>query len=161
MHVAVRIAGYSMSEADNLRKVMGKKIRSKVEAERKIFDLIAPFADYGFNVAHACAYAYVSYQTAYLKAHHPVEYMAAVLTSVKDDKDRKPFYLNACRLMDLQVLPPDVNGSELDFAPPPPGGAGGSGPPQGPGGAGGSGSPQEPDGERRQIRYGLSAVRNV
>ena len=158
MQVAVRIAGYSMSEADNLRKVMGKKIRSKVEAERKkfargaqanghtekvaseIFDLIAPFADYGFNVAHACAYAYVSYQTAYLKAHHPVEYMAAVLTSVKDDKDRKPFYLNACRLMDLQVLPPDVNGSELDFAPPP-GGAGGSGPPQ--------------------IRYGLSAVRNV
>ena len=62
-----------------------------------LFELIEPFADYGFNASHACAYGYVAYQTAYLKAHHPVEYMAAILTSVKDDKDRKPFYLNACR----------------------------------------------------------------
>ena len=94
-----------------------------------------PFADYGFNASHACAYGYVAYQTAYLKAHHPVEYMSAVLTSVKDDKDRKPFYLNACRLTGLEVLPPDVNESEQDFAPV------------------SSGEPK--------IRYGLSAVRNV
>jgi len=94
-----------------------------------------PFADYGFNASHACAYGYVAYQTAYLKHHHPVEYMSSVLTSVKDDKDRKPFYLNACRLMGLEVLPPDVNDSELDFAPAP--------------------------GDGSKIRYGLSAVRNV
>ena len=94
-----------------------------------------PFADYGFNASHACAYAYVAYQTAYLKAHHPVEYMSAILTSVKDDKDRKPFYLNACRLMGLEVLPPDVNESELDFAP--------------------------VSGGEPKVRYGLSAVRNV
>jgi DNA polymerase-3 subunit alpha len=94
-----------------------------------------PFADYGFNTAHACAYALVAYQTAYLMAHHPVEYMSAILTSVKDDKDRKPYYLYACRGMDIRVLPPDVNGSDTDFAPT----------------AGG-----EP-----AIRYGLSAVRNV
>ncbi len=153
MQVAVRLAGYTMGEADTLRKVMGKKKRELLPPHREkfvrgavargedpkraeeIFELIVPFADYGFNASHACAYAYVAYQTAYLKAHHPVEYMAAILTSVKDDKDRKPFYLNACRLMGIEVLPPDVNESELDFAP-------------------------VPTGEPR-IRYGLSAVRNV
>jgi DNA polymerase-3 subunit alpha len=153
MQVAVRLAGYTMGEADTLRKVMGKKRRELLPPHREkfvqgavargedprkaeeIFELIVPFADYGFNASHACAYAYVAYQTAYLKAHHPVEYMAAILTSVKDDKDRKPFYLNACRLMGIEVLPPDVNESELDFAPVPTG---------------------EP-----KIRYGLSAVRNV
>src|SRR5207302_183665 len=77
-------------------------------------------------------YAFIAYQTAYLKKHHPVEYMAALLTSVKDDKDNKPFYLNAVRLMGIRVLPPDVNQSHMDFTP--------------------------TDGE---IRYGLSAVRNV
>jgi DNA polymerase III subunit alpha len=153
MQIANRMAGYSMGEADGLRKAMGKKIRELLVPHREtfvrqcvdrgyqrriaedIFDLIVPFADYGFNASHACAYAYVAYQTAYLKAHHPVEYMSAILTSVKDDKDKKPFYLNACRLMGLEVLPPDVNESELDFAPVPGG---------------------EP-----KIRYGLSAVRNV
>jgi DNA polymerase-3 subunit alpha len=153
MQVAVRIAGYTMADADTLRKVVGKKIRARVAAQRarfvkgavaqghderaagEIFDLIEPFADYGFNASHACAYAYIAYQTAFLKAHHPVEYMSAVLTSVKDDKDRKPFYLNACRLQGLEVLPPDVNESEPDFAPV------------------SSGEPK--------IRYGLSAVRNV
>ena len=100
-----------------------------------IFEYIEPFADYGFNASHACAYGYVAYQTAYLMAHHPVEYMAAILTSVKDDKDRKPYYLYACRGMDIEVLPPDVNESDMDFAPAP--------------------------GDRRAIRYGLSAVRNV
>jgi len=153
MQIAVRMAGYSMAEADDLRKAMGKKIREKLIPHRarfieqatangygqkkaeEVFELITPFADYGFNASHACAYGYVAYQTAFLKAHHPVEYMSAVLTSVKDDKDRKPFYLNACRLMGLEVLPPDVNESELDFAPAASGQA--------------------------QIRYGLSAVRNV
>ena len=153
MQIAVRMAGYSMAEADLLRQAMGKKIRAKLmEHEEKfiqgcvgngypkrlgedLFELMEPFADYGFNASHACAYGYVAYQTAYLKAHHPVEYMSAVLTSVKDDKDRKPFYLNACRLMGLEVLPPDVNESEQDFAPV------------------ASGEPK--------IRYGLSAVRNV
>jgi DNA polymerase-3 subunit alpha len=150
MQIAVRMAGYSMGEADLLRKAMGKKIREELVPHRKrfvrgavergypeklaqeVFDLIVPFADYGFNASHACAYAYVAYQTAYLKAHHPVEYMAALLTSVRDDKDKKPFYLNAARLMGLRVLPPDVNRSHLHFTP--------------------------SDGE---IRYGLAAVRNV
>jgi len=153
MQIANRMAGYSMGEADGLRKAMGKKIRELLVPHREtfvrqcvergyqrriaedIFDLIVPFADYGFNASHACAYAYVAYQTAYLKAHHPVEYMSAILTSVKDDKDKKPFYLNACRLMGLEVLPPDVNESELDFAPVP--------------------------GGEAKVRYGLSAVRNV
>jgi DNA polymerase-3 subunit alpha len=153
MQTAVAIAGFSMGEADTLRKVMGKKIREKVAAERDrfvagavalgrdqrvaegIFEYVEPFADYGFNASHACAYGYVAYQTAYLMAHHPVEYMAAILTSVKDDKDRKPYYLYACRGMGIEVLPPDVNESDMDFAPAP--------------------------GDRRAIRYGLSAVRNV
>ncbi len=153
MQIAVRAAGYSMGQADDLRRVMAKKKRELIGAEREkflagclaaghpdrlakeLFDLIEPFADYGFPAAHACAYGYVAYQTAYLKAHHPVEFMSAMLTSVKDDKDRKPFYLNACRLMGIEVLPPDVNESENDFAP-----------------AGGA---------DRAIRYGLSAVRNV
>jgi DNA polymerase III subunit alpha len=150
MEIAVRMAGYSMGQADLLRKAMGKKIREELiphrdtfvrgavaagYAERlaqEVFDLIVPFADYGFNASHACGYALIAYQTAYLKAHHPVEYMAALLTSVKDDKDKKPFYLNACRLMGITVLPPDVNASDLDFTP--------------------AGS---------DVRYGLSAVRNV
>ena len=132
---------------------MGKKIREKVAAQRDkfvagavarghdrrsaegMFEYIEPFADYGFNASHACAYGYVAYQTAYLMAHHPVEYMAAILTSVKDEKDRKPYYLYACRGMGIEVLPPDVNESDMDFAPAP--------------------------GDRRAIRYGLSAVRNV
>jgi DNA polymerase-3 subunit alpha len=150
MQIAVRMAAYSMGQADLLRKAMGKKIREELIPHRntfvrgavdhgyserlaqEIFDLIVPFADYGFNASHACAYAYVAYQTAYLKAHHPVEYMSALLTSVRDDKDKKPFYLNATRLMGLQVLPPDVNQSQVYFTP-----------------------------SNGDIRYGLAAIRNV
>ena len=153
MQTAVTLAGFTMGEADFLRKAMGKKklevlmpykeqfIAGAVEKgyERKLaadlFEMIVPFADYGFNASHACAYGLVAYQTAYLMAHHPVEYMSAVLTSVKDDKDAKPFYLYACRGMGLRVLPPDVNESQMDFAPAP--------------------------GDEPAIRYGLSAVRNV
>ena len=153
MQVAVALAGFSMGEADTLRKAMGKKqlsvlmpfkekfIAGAVEKgyQQKLaadlFEMIVPFADYGFNASHACAYGLVAYQTAYLMAHHRVEYMSAVLTSVKDDKDAKPFYLYACRGMGIEVLPPDVNESELDFAPAP--------------------------GETPSIRYGLAAVRNV
>jgi DNA polymerase-3 subunit alpha len=153
MQIAVTFAGFSMSEADTLRKAMGKKrlevlmpvkekfiagavekgYASKLAAD--LFELIVPFADYGFNASHACAYGYVAYQTAYLMAHHPVEYMSSILTSVKDEKDRKPYYLYACRGMDIGVLPPDVNDSEMDFAPAP--------------------------GDEPRIRYGLSAIRNV
>jgi DNA polymerase-3 subunit alpha len=157
MQIAVRAAGYSMGQADDLRRVMAKKKRELIGLEREkfvagcreaghtdrlakeLFDLIEPFADYGFPAAHACAYGYVAYQTAYLKAHHPVEFMSAMLTSVKDDKDRKPFYLNACRLMGIEVLPPDVNESETDFAP----------------------AKALAPGKDGAIRYGLSAVRNV
>ena len=157
MQIAVRAAGYSMGQADDLRRVMAKKKRELIGLEREkfvagcreaghtdrlakeLFDLIEPFADYGFPAAHACAYGYVAYQTAYLKAHHPVEFMSAMLTSVKDDKDRKPFYLNACRLMGIEVLPPDVNESENDFAP----------------------AKGQAIGKDGAIRYGLSAVRNV
>ncbi|MEX0989705.1 MAG: DNA polymerase III subunit alpha [Actinomycetota bacterium] len=153
MQIAVRIAGYSMGGADSLRKAIGKKKPAELAKHKERFfegglgngydqrlltslwDLIEPFGDYGFNASHACCYGYVAYQTAYLKAHYPVEYMSAILTSVKDDKDKKPFYLNACRMMEIEVLPPDVNTSEMDFAP-------------------------APD-EREAVRYGLSAVRNV
>ena len=101
MQIAVRMAGYSMAEADMLRQAMGKKIRAKLMVHREkfiqgcvdngypeqlgqeLFDLMEPFADYGFNASHACAYGYIAYQTAYLKAHHPVEYMSAILTSVQ------------------------------------------------------------------------------
>src|SRR5437016_1569519 len=124
MQIAVQMAGYSMGQADTLRKVMAKKKRELVGQERErfvagcvqqgiserlaadLFDLIEPFADYGFPAAHACAYGFIAYQTAYLIAQHPVEYMAAILTSVKDDKDRKPYYLYACRGMKIEVLPP-------------------------------------------------------
>lgn len=153
MQIAVRVAGYSMGGADSLRKAIGKKKPAELAKHKERFlsggtdrgyepkllhelwAMIEPFADYGFNASHACCYGYVAYQTAYLKAHYPVEYMSAILTSVKDDKDKKPFYLNACRLMEIEVLPPDVNTSEMDFAP-------------------------APD-EQEAVRYGLSGVRNV
>jgi DNA polymerase-3 subunit alpha len=153
MQIAVALAGFSMGDADTLRKAMGKKkieylmpfkerfVKGAVDRgypERTaadLFEMFIPFADYGFNASHACAYGLVAYQTAYLMAHHPVAYMAAILTSVKDDKDRKPYYLYACRSTGIEVLPPDVNDSAHDFAPATGGG--------------------------RAIRYGLSAVRNV
>ena len=131
MRVAQKFAGYSLEEADNLRKACGKKIRELMAKERekfvagcethrlrrpssarKLFDIIEPFADYAFNKSHSYGYGFVAYQTAWLKAHHPVEYLAALLTSVKDDKDKTAVYLAECRALGIQVLVPDVNVSQ-------------------------------------------------
>ncbi len=135
MKIATDLCGFTMAEADQLRKAVGKKKRDLMEAQKEQFlaggvengydksfvsglwDLIEKFAEYGFNKSHTVAYGVVSYQTAYLKAHYPVEYMAALLTSVKNHKDNKPLYLNECRRMGIPVLPPDVNESGADFTP--------------------------------------------
>jgi DNA polymerase-3 subunit alpha len=155
MRVAQKLAGYSLAEADNLRKATGKKNRALIAKERskfvegcvaeghardfgeRMFDIIEPFADYSFNKSHSVGYGYVAYQTAYLKANHPVEYLAALLTSVKGDKDKSAVYLNECRQRDIAVLVPDVNESVSDFS-----------------------VHHEADGAS-SIRFGLSAVRNV
>ncbi|HEX5630430.1 MAG TPA: DNA polymerase III subunit alpha, partial [Acidimicrobiia bacterium] len=133
MEAARVMAGFSMAEADNLRKAMGKKIPAVMALQEEIFlagcreqghppdlakslfDLIAHFAGYGFNKPHAAGYALVAYQTAWLKVHHPAEYMAALLTSSKRDKERTAVYLSECRAMGVRVLVPDVNASETDF----------------------------------------------
>ncbi|NEK47388.1 hypothetical protein GR250_39685, partial [Rhizobium leguminosarum] len=86
-------------------------------AVKALWDILLPFSDYAFNKAHSAAYGLVSYWTAYLKAHYPAEYMAALLTSVGDDKDKLAMYLNECRHMGITVLPPDVNESHLTFTP--------------------------------------------
>src|SRR4051794_11374861 len=148
--IVQKVAGYSLGQADLLRKAMGKKKREILEAEyvpfeagmsangysraavKALWDILVPFSDYAFNKAHTAAYGLVSYWTGYLKAHYPQEYMAALLTSVKDDKDKSAIYLNECRRMKIQVLPPDVNESEATFTP-----------------VGGD------------IRFGLTAIRNV
>jgi DNA polymerase-3 subunit alpha len=154
MRVAQKFAGYTLEEADNLRKACGKKIRELMAKERQafvegcettgygaalgtaIFDIIEPFADYAFPKAHAYGYGLVAYQTAWLKVHYPVEYMAALLTSVKDDKDRTAVYLAECRLLGIEVLVPDVNSSAAEFTP-------------------------RADGDAPSIVFGLAAVRNV
>ncbi|GAA4353159.1 DNA polymerase III subunit alpha [Angustibacter luteus] len=148
--IAQQLAGYSLGKADLLRKAMGKKKREVLDAEfvgfeagmkergfsaasiKALWDVLVPFSDYAFNKAHSAAYGLVSYWTAYLKAHYPAEYMAAVLTSVRDDKDKSALYLGECRRMGIKVLPPDVNESVANFA------------------AVGT-----------DIRFGLAAIRNV
>lgn len=134
MEIAARLAGYSMGEADVLRKAMGKKIARVMEEQRqfflegarknripkeaaeRIFDLISKFGQYGFNKSHSAAYALIAYRTAYLKAHYPVEFMAALLTSDKDNTDKIIRYMGTCRARGIEVLPPDVNESEWDFS---------------------------------------------
>jgi DNA polymerase-3 subunit alpha len=156
MRVAQKFAGYSLEEADNLRKACGKKIRKMIAAEREkfvagcasegygeelgtqLFDIIEPFADYAFNKSHSYGYGLVAYQTAWLKAHYPVEYMSALLTSVKDNKDKTAVYLAECRSMGIDVLVPDVNRSVAEFAP-----------------------DRSTEDGRRAIVFGLAAVRNV
>ena len=133
MRVSQQLAGYSLEDADNLRKATGKKIRELIVKERskfvdgcvaqgherafgeQMFDTIEPFADYSFNKSHTVGYGLVTFQTAYLKANHPLEYLAALLTSVKGDKDKSAVYLNECRQIEIPVLVPDVNESAMDF----------------------------------------------
>jgi DNA polymerase-3 subunit alpha len=159
MRVAQKIAGYSLEEADNLRKAAGKKIREVMAKEREkfiagcertgygarlgeqLFDIIEPFADYAFNKSHAYGYALVGYQTAWLKAHYPAQYLAALLTSVKDDKDKTAVYLAECRVQGIEVLVPDVNVASIDFAT--------------------ARVDTDGGGQRWVIPFGLSAIRNV
>ena len=165
MRVAQKIAGYSLAEADLLRKAMGKKSREVIATERakfiaaaertgygrdlgtKLFDIIEPFADYAFNKSHAFGYGLVAYQTAYLKAHHPVEYLACLLTSVKSSLEKAAVYIAECRSLGIRVLTPDVNRSVTDFAALAPEGV-----PEG---------VTLPLGSPGAITFGLSAVRNV
>jgi DNA polymerase III subunit alpha len=155
MRIAQKFAGYSLADADNLRKACGKKVRELIRKEREKFvegcesqgygrelgsewfDIIEPFADYAFNKSHSYGYGLVAYQTAYLKANYPVEYLACLLTSVKANLDKAAIYLNECRQMGIDVLVPDVNVSQSDFIAVVDGSGKGS------------------------IPFGLSAVRNV
>lgn len=159
MRVAQKFAGYSLAEADNLRKACGKKIRELMAKERaafvdgvektgyeralgtSLFDIIEQFADYAFNKSHSFGYGFIAYQTAFLKAHFPAEYLSALLTSVKANLDKAAVYLAECRTMGISVLVPDVNRSASDFAPVVEVGEDGV--------------------EQRSIVFGLSAVRNV
>ncbi|NYF97011.1 DNA polymerase III subunit alpha [Janibacter cremeus] len=134
MEIAQKLAGYSLGNADLLRRAMGKKKKEVLDKEyvpfsegmkangynetsvAALWGVLVPFSDYAFNKAHTAAYGLVSYWTAYLKANYPAEYMAALLTSVGDDKDKSALYLNECRRMGINVLPPSVNESEGPFA---------------------------------------------
>ncbi|MFI7243804.1 DNA polymerase III subunit alpha [Streptomyces qinglanensis] len=127
------LAGYSLGQADLLRRAMGKKKKEVLDKEfvnfqkgmrdngysdgaiQAVWDVLVPFAGYAFNKAHSSAYGLVTYWTAYLKANYPAEYMSALLTSVRDDKDKSAVYLNECRKMGIKVLPPNVNESEANF----------------------------------------------
>ncbi len=135
MQIANRLAGFSLGEADLLRRAMGKKKREEMAAQRekfltgcrankvaakkaeRLFDLMTEFAGYGFNKSHSCAYALLAYQTAYLKTHYPVEFMAALLTSETGNTEKVVKYINEARGMGITVLPPDANTSDLDFTP--------------------------------------------
>ncbi len=150
MKIAQVLADYSLGEADLLRRAMGKKIAEEMAQQKsrflegaarrgidpakaeKIFDLMAKFAEYGFNKSHSAAYALITYQTAYFKAHHPVEFMAAVLTNDGGNLDKVKKDIDDCRRMGIEVLPPDVNESDRDFTP-----------------------------REGAIRFGLAAVKNV
>lgn len=150
MAVAQKVANYTLGQADLLRRAMGKKKKSELDkqqdaffggmkdngysedASKTLWHVLESFSDYAFNKAHTAAYGLVSYWTAYLKAHYPAEYMAALLTSVGDDKDKLALYLNECRHMGITVLPPDVNESVITFTP-----------------------------VGNDIRFGMAAVRNV
>jgi DNA polymerase-3 subunit alpha len=135
MQIANRLASFSLGEADILRRAMGKKKKEEMAAQRakfmagcatnkipekkaeRIFNLMEEFAGYGFNKSHSCAYALLAYQTAYLKTHYPVEFMAALLTSETGNTERSVKYINEARGMSISILPPDVNESDLYFTP--------------------------------------------
>jgi DNA polymerase-3 subunit alpha len=151
MQIARDLAGFSLPEADILRKAVGKKIKKLLDEQKekmiqgmtnnnispkiakKIWQTIEPFAQYGFNASHATCYALIGYQTAYLKAHHPTEFMAALMTSEQNDIERIAFLVDECRSMNLQVLPPNVNESEQNFT----------------------------KASERTIHFGLKAIKNV
>jgi DNA polymerase-3 subunit alpha len=134
MEIAKRIAGFTPAEADDLRKAIGKKIHALMASlkdkfiegavendtpdavARQLWADIETAQDYSFNKSHAACYALIAYRTAWLKAHHPCEYMAALISSVMSTKDKVPYYVNACDELGIEVLPPDVNTSEIDFA---------------------------------------------
>jgi len=149
------LAGYSLGDADLLRRAMGKKDREKMAKERvrfvkgcgevndippdmahAIFDFIARFAEYGFNKSHSAAYGWVSYQTAYCKAHYPLEFMAALLTYDASSTERLAEIIASCRKMDIEILPPDINRSDLKFTP-------------------------DEEGARQALRFGLASIKNV
>jgi DNA polymerase-3 subunit alpha len=150
IQIANRLAGYSLGEADLLRRAMGKKKKEEMAAQRekflagcrarkvpekkaeRIFDLMEEFAGYGFNKSHACAYALLAYQIAWLKVHYPVEFFCALLTSETGNSDKMVKYIGEARAAGITVLPPDVNSSDMDFTP-----------------------------AREAIRFGLRAIRNV
>jgi DNA polymerase III subunit alpha len=134
MEIAKHVGGFSPAEADDLRKAIGKKIHSLMaslkdkfiegaianettpQVARQLWEDMEKAQDYAFNKAHAAGYALIAYRTAWLKANHPHEYMAALISSVMNTKDRVPFYVNACHELGIEVLPPDVNTSQVDFA---------------------------------------------
>jgi DNA polymerase-3 subunit alpha len=134
MRIARDLAGFSITEADDLRKAIGKKIRALMDSlkdkfleglaqhdvtpaiAKQLWEDVERAADYSFPKAHAACYAMIAYRTAWLRANHPCEYMAALISSVMNTKDRVPFYVNACQEMAIEVLPPDVNESQVDFA---------------------------------------------
>ncbi len=177
MQIANVIAGYSLGEADLLRRAMGKKIASEMDqqrerfmqgaAERKfsaekaghIFDLMAQFAGYGFNKSHSAAYALVAYHTAYLKTHYPVEFMAALLTSVTGKTEDVVKYIAESREMGIEVLAPDVHESASNFTPILTPASASGGPASATGGPNPYPQPSSPEGYK--IRFGLSAVKNV
>ncbi len=150
MAIAQKVAGFTLGRADLLRKAMGKKNKEildkeyipfeagmkengfSVSAIKRLWEVLIPFSDYAFNRAHSAGYGVVSFWTAYLKANYPTEYMAALLTSVRDDKDKSALYLSECRRMGIKVLPPDVNESDAEYTP-----------------------------RGKDIRFGLAAIRNV
>jgi DNA polymerase-3 subunit alpha len=150
LSIARKVAGFSLGRADLLRKAMGKKNKEILDKERvhfesgmkankfsadaveKLWQTLIPFSDYAFNRAHSAGYGLLSFWTAYLKANYPTEYMAALLTSVRDDKDKSALYLNECRRMGIKVLAPDVNESDSEYTP-----------------------------RGSDIRFGLTAIRNV
>ncbi|MGQ9735780.1 MAG: DNA polymerase III subunit alpha [Thermaceae bacterium] len=133
MQIASQVAGYTLGEADLLRRAMGKKKVEEMKAHRerfvqgakergipeeeamRLFDMLEAFANYGFNKSHAAAYSLLSYQTAYVKAHYPVEFMAALLSTERHDSDKVAEYIRDARSMGIEVLPPDVNESGFDF----------------------------------------------
>ncbi|MDI6717675.1 MAG: DNA polymerase III subunit alpha [Patescibacteria group bacterium] len=150
MRIARDLAGFTMAEADTLRKAIGKKIKKLMDAQQekiisgmikngidaktasKIWDLFPPFAEYGFNRSHSVCYALIGYQTAYLKAHHPIEFMTALFNADSGDVERASFLISEAKKMGIQILPPDINKSFVSFMP-----------------------------EGQNIRFGLHAVKNV